>query len=187
MATTFKGAQKEFRSKKAPTGAGGTSFSMQYQYDVLGTVELLIGTDFHVYAPYQDEPQEFAVYSEVTNSIFGTFVALVCAVGTAALTGATNAVIGSAVATSAIKMSAKAKGNKQESFQAPMVSKGAVVGASRQSAPRALVGQKAAGKAIVKFGASSFVKSTASPELSYTSSNGVAIIPEAAIPLGVLT
>lgn len=112
----------------------------------------------------------------------GAAIAFSCAL----VGGATNplfaAALGTATAASQVKFG-KQKGNI--CFKLPIDTViSAVVGASSQTAPSPSMGLQAVGNAIVKHAASSFVRPPEVPGLAYGSSDGVAIISEAVVPLG---
>ena len=95
-----------------PTGGGDTTMVMQYQFDALSQEELVYGTEFLEYDPFDDEPENFDFGGWLANIAIGVAIAAVCVLGAvlavgflgAALLGATlfGAAIGPAAVTATI-------------------------------------------------------------------------------------
>ena len=90
-----------------PTGGGGTTMVMQFQFDVLSQVNVSHGTEFCEYDLFDDAPENFNFGGWITNVVIGVAVAVVCVLGavfTGGLLGAAllGAAIGAAAATATI-------------------------------------------------------------------------------------
>lgn len=81
-----------------PTGGGGASVTLSYQFDILGKQGVLCGYEFQTYACFADAPKPFDLGGWWLNIALGAIVTVVVAAAAVALVVATGGVAAVAVA-----------------------------------------------------------------------------------------
>ena len=183
-------------SGNPPTGGDSTTVTLENQFNLKGSAEVLWGTEFHTYPPFNDAPNEFDMGGWIFNMVFGAILTVACVATAIAFPVVApffiGAAIGAAVATAAISVADNYSGNVRNPFDAAkVVLTGAVVGAAVAGIPYVPAGFQAIGKAIADFAASTFIIPPLLPGLAGASGGagmlgGVAISGQAILEGGAL-
>ena len=149
-------------SGNPPTGGDSTTVTLENQFNLKGSAEVLWGTEFHTYPPFNDAPNEFDMGGWIFNMVFGAILTVACVATAIAFPVVApffiGAAIGAAVATAAISVADNYSGNVRNPFDAAkVVLTGAVVGAAVAGIPYVPAGFQAIGKAIADFAARTFI------------------------------
>lgn len=65
-------------SGNPPTGGDSSIVNIENQFNLKGSSEVLWGTEFHTYPPFNDEPNEFDMGGWIGNMLFGALVVVAC-------------------------------------------------------------------------------------------------------------
>lgn len=149
-------------SGNPPTGGDSSIVNIENQFNLKGSSEVLWGTEFHTYPPFNDEPNEFDMGGWIGNMLFGALVVVACVATAIAFPAVApifiGAAIGAAVATVAISVADNNSGNVRDGFEAAKtILTGAVVGAAVATIPYIPAGLQTIGGAIADFAASTFM------------------------------
>ena len=172
-------------SGNPPTGGDSSIVNIENQFNLKGSSEVLWGTEFHTYPPFNDEPNEFDMGGWIGNMLFGALVVVACVATAIAFPAVApifiGAAIGAAVATVAISVADNNSGNVRDGFEAAKtILTGAVVGAAVATIPYIPAGLQTIGGAIADFAASTFMVPPLLPGLA-GASGGLGVLGGAAI------
>ena len=183
-------------SGNPPTGGDSTTVTLENQFNLKGSAEVLWGTEFHTYPPFNDAPNEFDMGGWIFNMVWGAILTVACVATAIAFPVVApffiGAAIGAAVATVAISVADNYSGNVRNPFDAAkVILTGAVVGAAVAGIPYIPAGFQAIGKAIADFAASTFIIPPLLPGLAGVSGGagilgGIAISGQAILEGGAL-